>query len=57
MWNSSGKISSSDLVSRQKQCHTKAFELISRALELDEQNSGKKLNGKTYAVVSVCTIY
>lgn len=41
MWNSSGKVSSSDIVNRQKQCHIKAFALISRALELDEQNAGK----------------
>ncbi len=38
MWNSGGKSSSSDIVNRQKQCHIKAFELISRALELDERN-------------------
>lgn len=42
MWSSSGKSTSSDIFNRQKQCHFKAFELISRALELDEQN----VNGK-----------
>jgi hypothetical protein len=38
MWNPNSKGSSSDIVNRQKQCHIKAFELISRALELDERN-------------------
>ncbi|XP_046442315.1 spastin-like isoform X2 [Daphnia pulex] len=42
MWNSGGKGSSSDIVNRQKQCHIKAFELISRALELDERNFNDK---------------
>ena len=42
MWgrNSDNSEPSSDILSRQKQHHHRAFELISKALKLDEQNAG-----------------
>ncbi len=42
MWTAHGDRDSRDSFNRQQQYHVRAFELISRALKLDEQNSGKQ---------------
>lgn len=46
MWTSN-ESSLADVNNRQKQSHVKAFALISRALELDERESGKSCD-KTF---------